>query len=205
MSHKEDTEVEQVNFFQEKQLTREKESDDILKADIKKQLIYFLENSNIRSAWIERDEVIEFAFQLRKNNILSKKAITAKFDEMVRAANTRKSLALKNSEEFNRRIKNTVAPDFFEELWRDGKDSNLELFLEGYLRKMKKSTTMEEEKMILKIASESKNKRIITPDEADEVYAEDMKIANDWKTDNLKRYEKYAGKIELSKFSAFLG
>lgn len=204
MSSREDIEVEHVCFELEKEIQREKEKENDLKNEIKKELTRLLENSNIRSTWSERDEAIEIAFQLRKNNILSEKTIVNKFNEMMRHAENKRNQTLKNFELFNQQIKNTVAPEFFEELWRkDYSKDQLESILEAYLRKTNKQTTIKEEKDILKIALDVVGQQIQLPEEVNKKYDEDVKNAKKWKNENLKLFQKYAEKINGGNFKDF--
>lgn len=187
MSSREDIEVEQVNFEFEKEIQREKEKENDLKNEIKKEFMRLLENSNIQSTWSERDEAVEIAVQLRKNNVTCEKIITEKFNEMMRRADNERNHALEKFGPFNQRIKNTVAPEFFEKLWRKNySKDHLESMLEEHIRKTNKSTTIKEEKDILKIALDIVEQHIQLPEEIYEKYNEDVKSAKGWKDENQR-------------------
>jgi len=207
MSHREDFEAEEQNRQFDKFQNEKLEKIRNMKNDIKQKLINFLKNSNIKSTWPERDEVIDLAFELQENEVISKKIIITEYDQKVKFAQDSEKVELINYSDFKTKIKNSIMPEFFDYFFSnyDQTQMSVETFLESYLREnCDIPTSISEELEIIKLAKEIINKKIINPKMSEKICNEKINEANEWKNEKLNKFNKYYEKINSSKFNSFL-
>lgn len=135
----------------------------------------YLEETDTPRRKSEEDMVVDLALHLQEENVLAKKTIEDKYN-------------LKIYEYLDDRIENTRCPDFFKKIDGIDNEGKAKKELDDHLRKTNISIKKSEEKKILELI----NERI------------KMREAQEEKQREMDKYNKYAEKIEESKFKEFL-